>query len=41
MLSFDHPKMNDWRNNRKGTFNDNENNFYFYGAVDDVGKSLM
>ena len=39
LLPFDHPKMNDWRNNRKGiSFNDNENNFYFYGAVDDVWK---
>ncbi len=36
-VPFNHPSMDDWRNNRKGiNYTDSINHFYFYGAVDDV-----
>jgi len=36
-VPFNHPNMDDWRNNRKGiNFVDLINKFNFYGAVDDV-----
>lgn len=36
-VPFKHPKMDDWRNNRKGIhYIDESKNFDFYGAVDDV-----
>tara|TARA_A100001011_G_C14285839_1_gene833681 strand:+ start:1286 stop:1993 length:708 start_codon:yes stop_codon:yes gene_type:complete len=36
-VPFNHPNMDDWRNNRKGiNYNDLTNGFHFYGAVDDV-----
>ena len=36
-VPFNHPNMDDWRNNRKGiNYVDLINKFNFYGAVDDV-----
>ena len=36
-VPFNHPSMDDWRNNRKGiNYTDTINQFNFYGAVDDV-----
>ena len=36
-VPFNHPNMDDWRNNRKGiNYTDSINHFHFYGAVDDV-----
>ena len=36
-VPFNHPSMDDWRNNRKGiNYTDTINKFNFYGAVDDV-----
>ena len=36
-VPFNHPKIDDWRNNRKGiSFTDSTNDIHFYGAVDDV-----
>ncbi len=36
-VPFNHPSMDDWRNNRRGiNYTDSINEFYFYGAVDDV-----
>ena len=36
-VPFNHPNIDDWRNNRKGiSYNDSNNEFHFYGAVDDV-----
>ena len=36
-VPFNHPKIDDWRNNRKGiSFTDPINDIHFYGAVDDV-----
>ena len=36
-VPFNHPSMDDWRNNRKGiNYTDSINHFHFYGAVDDV-----
>ena len=36
-VPFNHPSVDDWRNNRRGiNYTDSINEFYFYGAVDDV-----
>ena len=36
-IPFDHPEIDNWRNNRKGIFfKDYKNKFHFFGAIDDV-----
>lgn len=38
-VPFQHPKMNEWRNNFKGIrYYHKESNFIIYGAVDDIWK---
>jgi len=39
-IPFNHPQINDWRNNRKGVYYYNEkHDFTFHGAVDDVWQN--